>query len=707
MTAPSFTYSGNVFTGATAGTTDFALTSSAGNPIAYLEAAHIHVYKSANQGATWTELTRPAQWNFVSSGTVARLATGIANGEWLKVQRITPTGSAYVTFQSSSLLTAEQLNDDTLFNTYLNQEISDQSDQTVTTADSAVVTANSAVATANSAAATANSTAAAAYLRDGTSPMTGNVATGGYRIVNVGTPFDGSDAATKAYTDNLVSTSIDAALTTDVIAGDAITITDNSPSNGQIVIGVTNAGITAAKIADGSITTTKLSDATVVVNAEQAGATTNDTSFFTTQAADSRYFRQDSSETISSGQPWSSSDSYVATTAAIDARIIDLVDDVGGFVPIVNETSFPANNPDINNPDGSGTIISVKEIVTTRTPVSGTVTIAGGSGANTVTITGCGSTVLPSGFGVLVETTSTLHTYVFHRLVPKATEVTTVASISGNVTTVAGISANVTTVATNSASVTTVSSNIADVQTVAADLNEPVSEIETVAGAIANVNAVGNSISNVNTVAANNANVTTVAGSIGDVGTVAGSIANVNTAGSNIASINTVASNNANVTTVSGISGNVTTVAGISGNVTTVAGISGNVTTVATNLASVVNASTYLNAFLALYLGQGTTDPSVDALGNPITPGDLYFNTLLSQIRVYNGTAWQTFAENAFGNTYFPNEDFSAVYTAAAGSNSINLGDLAIAGGVFPDENSPTNRMSLALGAGSYNLGGL
>lgn len=707
MTAPSFTYSGNVFTGATAGTTDFALTSSAGNPIAYLEAAHIHVYKSANQGATWTELTRPAQWNFVSSGTVARLATGIANGEWVKVQRITPTGSAYVTFQSSSLLTAEQLNDDTLFNTYLNQEISDQSDQTVATADSAVATANSAVATANSAAATANSTAAAAYLRDGTSPMTGNVATGGYRIVNVGTPFDGSDAATKAYTDNLVSTSIDAALTTDVIAGDAITITDNSPSNGQIVIGVTNAGITAAKIADGSITTTKLSDATVVVNAEQAGATTNDTSFFTTQAADSRYFRQDSSETISSGQPWSSSDSYVATTAAIDARIIDLVDDVGGFVPIVNETSFPANNPDINNPDGSGTIISVKEIVTTRTPVSGTVTIAGGSGANTVTITGCGSTVLPSGFGVLVETTSTLHTYVFHRLVPKATEVTTVASISGNVTTVAGISANVTTVATNSASVTTVSSNIADVQTVAADLNEPVSEIETVAGAIVNVNAVGNSISNVNTVAANNANVTTVAGSIGDVGTVAGSIANVNTAGSNIASINTVASNNANVTTVAGISGNVTTVAGVSGNVTTVAGISGDVTTVATNLASVVNASTYLNAFLALYLGQGTTDPSVDALGNPITPGDLYFNTLLSQIRVYNGTAWQTFAENAFGNTYFPNEDFSAVYTAAAGSNSINLGDLAIAGGVFPDENSPTNRMSLALGAGSYNLGGL
>ena len=52
---------------------------------------------------------------------------------------------------------------------------------------------------------------------------------------------------------------------------------------------------------------------------------------------DTRYFRQDSSETITSGATWSGSDNYIATTAAIDARIVDLVDDVGGFVPIANE----------------------------------------------------------------------------------------------------------------------------------------------------------------------------------------------------------------------------------------------------------------------------------------------------------------------------------------------------------------------------------
>ncbi|NBV71716.1 MAG: hypothetical protein EBR60_06665 [Burkholderiaceae bacterium] len=52
-----------------------------------------------------------------------------------------------------------------------------------------------------------------------------------------------------------------------------------------------------------------------------------------------------------------------------------------------------------------------------------------------------------------------------------------------------------------------------------------------------------------------------------------------------------------------------------------------------------------------------------------------------------------------------PNANFSAVYTLAPGSNTINLSTLALSGGIFPDENSPANRMSLAIGSTSYNLG--
>lgn len=176
----------------------------------------------------------------------------------------------------------------------------------------------------------------------------------------------------------------------------------------------------------------------IVTNAQQAAHTPSDTKFLSSSASDGRYFRQDSSETISSGSSWSSGDAHVATTAAIDARIIDLLDDVGGFTPIANETSFPSTNPQGNT--GTTQLVSIKALSADLTPSSGAVTIANGAGTgNTVTITGVTQT-LPTGFGVIVETTNTLHTYAFHRLQPKATEVTTVAT---NITNVVAAGQNV------------------------------------------------------------------------------------------------------------------------------------------------------------------------------------------------------------------------------------------------------------------------
>ena len=245
--------------------------------------------------------------------------------------------------------------------------------------------------------------------------------------------------------------------------------------------------ITSSQIENGSVTAEKLNAATVITSTEQATATVNDTSFLTSQAADARYFNISSGDTIKDGVSFPDNDSTIATTAAINDRIIDLVDDVGGFVPIANETSFPATNPDVNN--GTGTLVSIKEFASSHTPSGGSVTITDGAGSgNDVTITGCGSTVLSASYGGIVETTSTLHTYTFHRLSPKSTEVTTVAGISGDITTVAGISANVTTVATNNTNVTTVATNI--------------SNVNTVAGSIANVNTVATNLSGINDFAA-------------------------------------------------------------------------------------------------------------------------------------------------------------------------------------------------------------
>ena len=160
--------------------------------------------------------------------------------------------------------------------------------------------------------------------------------------------------------------------------------------------------------------------------------------YYTETEAEAKFLRQDSSETIASGATWSNSDAFVATTAAINARIIDLVDDVGGFTVITDEKNFPNSNP--QGSTGQAAILSIGSLTASYTPSGTTVTIANGTvGNSTVTITGVPS-VLPQGFGILIESTSTLNTYTFHRLVPKATEITTVAA---NATAVATAATNV------------------------------------------------------------------------------------------------------------------------------------------------------------------------------------------------------------------------------------------------------------------------
>jgi len=114
----------------------------------------------------------------------------------------------------------------------------------------------------------------------------------------------------------------------------------------------------------------------------------------------------------------SATDVQLPSAQAVNERIVELVTEVGGFAPIANETSFPATNPDIN--DGAGTIVSIKALASNLVANgSGIATIANGAGTgNTVTINGltAGSTIA-AGLGVLVETTTTLHTYTFHRQV--------------------------------------------------------------------------------------------------------------------------------------------------------------------------------------------------------------------------------------------------------------------------------------------------
>ena len=254
--------------------------------------------------------------------------------------------------------------------------------------------------------------------KDGSVAMAAALAMGTNKITGAGDPTSAQDVATKAYVDaQNTAQELDAAK-------------------------ITSGTLPAARIG-AHIDTTKFDASKLIIASESAAHTPNDTTMYTTGGVDNR----------------------------IDSRVKTLVEEVGGFVAIANETSFPNTNPDIN--DNAGTLVSIKALSTNYTSSgSGVITISNGTvGNSTVTVNGAeNSTTYASGFGLIVETTSVLNTYTFHRLVPKVGEVTTVSGIAANITTVAGISANVTTVASNNANVTSVAGNAANINTVAGNI---------------------------------------------------------------------------------------------------------------------------------------------------------------------------------------------------------------------------------------------
>ena len=375
-----------------------------------------------------------------------------------------------------------------------------------------------------------------------------------------------------------------------------------------------------------------------------SGTSTSDTKVYSAKRVGELFYGKDTLEEIQSGEAWSAADTKIATTAAIDARIIDFVDDVGGFNAIANETSFPSTNP--QGSAGQVAILSIATVSTTLTPSSNTITIANGAGTgNTVTINNVTPSSVPQGFGLIVESTSTLHTYNFHRLVPKATEVSTVAGISSNVTTVAGISSNVTTVANNDSNVTAVAGKATEIGRLGT--TDAVADMALLgtADAVSDMNTLGTSsnVTNMNTLAGISSNITTVAGVSSDVSTVAGissnvtSVANnssnINSAVSNASNINAAVSNASNINSAVSNASNITTVAGSISNVNTTAGSIANVNSVASNIANVDNfAEKYQIA---------ANNPSTDGGGNALAAGDLYFNTSANELKVYNGSSWQ------------------------------------------------------------------
>ena len=386
-------------------------------------------------------VTQPTTEYSFANATTVQMNTAPANGATVLIFRDTNNDNKRATFYPGSAIKAEDLNENIDQILYVAQEVDNNAMSTL-----------------------------------GEDAMQGNLDLGNNKIINLANPTNGTDGVNK--------TTLEATINSNVLAGTDLAKTT---SNNQVTINHDVAGAnTTINNSNGNV----LQDITVSAQGHvtSAGSVDLDTRYYTETeldagALDPLYFRQDSSETIASGQTWSASDSYVATTAAIDARIIDLVDEVGGFDIVNDEQSFPDTNP--GGTTGQAAVLSIKAATTNLVPSGTTVTITNGNLANNanITITGVPSTIA-QGFGFLVESTSTLHTYTFHRLVPKATEVTTVAS---NATAVANVGNNIPAINTansNSTNISTVASNIGNVNNVGTNI----ADVNTVATNIADVN---------------------------------------------------------------------------------------------------------------------------------------------------------------------------------------------------------------------------
>ena len=371
---------------------------------------------------------------------------------------------------------------------------------------------------------------------------------------------------------------------------------------------IADANVTTAKIADANVTTAKILDGNVTLAKLVDPSATNKLLGRTT-AGNGDW------EEVAIQTTLTSTDESIPTSKAVRDDIVSLVNDVGGFVAVADDQSFPNTNPDPD--DGVGTVVSIANAGGLVVNGSGVTTTGRSLGSSTVTISGIPSayqsTTIADGLGMHVITTTTLHTYTYHKIIAKEGDTNTVA--------------------TNISSVNTVGSNISDISTVAGQI-APTNNLSTVAGISSNVSTVAGISANVTTVAGISSNVTAVSGNKANVTTVAGQISPTN-------NIGTVAGISANVTTVAGVSANVTTVAGISSDVTTVSGNNANVTTVAGSIANVNTTATNIadvNNFANVYR-IASSDPTTS-----LDEGDLVFRTDTDTMRVYNGSAWQNVA---------------------------------------------------------------
>ena len=188
----------------------------------------------------------------------------------------------------------------------------------------------------------------------------------------------------------------------------------------------------ASHLAANSVTTTEIADAELSTLAGMQSGTASILADSTALTATTAELNQLDGITLET--TLTSSDTRIPTSKAVNDQILAVTNALGGFVAIDNETSFPTSNPDPSN--GAGTVVSISQVSSgsaVSINSSGVATISNGAGTgNTVTITGFPTTLrntnLAASSGLQVQTTTTLHTYTFHKQLASASDIAAISA---------------------------------------------------------------------------------------------------------------------------------------------------------------------------------------------------------------------------------------------------------------------------------------
>jgi hypothetical protein len=401
--------------------TTFALTNSDGNAIEYLRQSDISVTVNG------TLQTITTNYTFNTAGTSIVLNNAVSSAT-VVLSRTTSIADATVSFTPGSTLTAADLNNSDKQNRFSLQEFSDSF--------------------------------------GGLSSGTGDLsALAGFIGGSETWTSDDAHAATTAGID----ARIDTVLTTDVSGGDGVTIVDNSPGAGQIRVDLDADIATLRNMQTGAATQLAALTSTELAILDGATVTTDElnrvdaTSSIQTQLDARQPLDAELTELATMGATTaaaladlteaevqildgatvttnelnqldgnsltttfdSSSNTEFPSASAINTHVVGLMDSLGGFVAIANDQSFPTTNPDPS--DNAGTVVSVADAGGLVINGSGTSTTGRTTGSATVTITGfpasMNSTTVQDGLGLQVQTTTTLNTYTYHKLIAREDDI--------------------------------------------------------------------------------------------------------------------------------------------------------------------------------------------------------------------------------------------------------------------------------------------